>query len=340
MSFTRPKKIVFCNNKGGVGKTTLLFNIAAEAVKQGNKVCMVDLDPQTNLTMNTIGEARQDDLFNGAIKNIYDVLKGLESGTSDIDTSVKPYFIGGSDNFALIPGSLNLAQFEGNILNTAMLETSRGAERGFRVVSAINRYLDSLSSAYDFDLFLIDTSPSLGVLNQTIILGSDFFVVPVNPNIYSVQGIENIGKTYTQWRSQWKDGPRVVGKSMPSELLLKSDPVFLGWILNDYTPYNEQPTKGQRSYISKIKTAIKECLSSQLTKNGLYEITQTTLGNVQQFGTLIQRTHEAATPVTMMTAQHIASLAPGSESTYQHVKKDIELVTTNIVNLAIKYQNV
>ena len=49
MKFTRTKKVVFCNNKGGVGKTTLAFNCAVEFAKKGYKTVLVDLDPQCNL---------------------------------------------------------------------------------------------------------------------------------------------------------------------------------------------------------------------------------------------------------------------------------------------------
>ena len=336
-AFTRPKKIVFCNNKGGVGKTTLLFNIAAEAYKQGLRVAVVDLDPQTNLTMNVIGENHADDLFNGSIKTIYDVLKGLETGTSDIDDTIVPYSINGDNRNLLIPGSLNLAGFEEKILNGAFTETANGGERGFRIVSAINRYLDKIGLDYKIDLFLIDTSPNLGSLNKTAILGSDFFVVPVNPNIFSVQGVENIGTTYSRWKSDWKNSQEYVGKGLPSELMLQNDPIFLGWIVNDYARYNDQPVQNQQHYIDKLKTTIKENLSTKLTKNGLQETTQNPVGIIQQFGNLLQRTHEAAIPVSYMNVSDISQ--PGSKDTFEHVKKEIEDTTKNIIDLAIKYQN-
>lgn len=69
MPFIDPKKLF--------GKTTTLFNIAHQASKNGLRVAMVDLDPQTNLTINVIGEERSEDLFNGEIKTIYDVLRPI-----------------------------------------------------------------------------------------------------------------------------------------------------------------------------------------------------------------------------------------------------------------------
>lgn len=337
MNLTRHKKIVFCNNKGGVGKTTLLFNIASQIHKLGLRVAIVDLDPQTNLTMNVIGENKAEDLFNGSISTIYDVLKGIESGVSDIDTTVKPFEI--VNGFYLIPGSLNLSSFEENVLNTAFSETNSGIERGFRGVSGINRYLDKIGTDYNIDLFLIDTSPNLGVLNKIAVLGSDFFVVPVNPDIFSVQGVQNIGQTFLRWKNNWKNIQSVSGKSFASEIMLKDDPIFLGWLLNDYVPYSSEPSKNQKVYIEKLESVIKENLSTKLTKNGLFETTQKCIGQIQQFGTLMQRSHEAALAVVNMQETHIKNLPIGSKETYKHVKQEIEDVSQKLVDLAIKYQN-
>jgi chromosome partitioning protein len=335
--FTRPKKIVFCNNKGSVGKTTTLFNIASEMSKKGLRVVMVDLDPQCNLTMNVIGENRVEDLFNGEIKTIYDVLKGIESGISDIDINIKPYSI--SNNLFLIPGSLDLSSFEENVMNTAFNETTSGLERGFRITSSINRYLDKIALDYSIDLILVDTSPNLGVLNKVAILGSDFFIVPVNPDIFSVQGVKNIGKTFKRWRDSWKTIQVFSGKTLASELILKADPIFLGWIINDYSLYNEEIAKILQVYCNKLEEVIKDNLSTSMTKNGLFQITQKPIGQIQQFGTLMQRTHEVALAVVNMQDENLKNLAPGSKKTFKHVKIEIEQVTKDLIGLAEKYQN-
>ena len=339
MPFIRPKKIVFCNNKGGVGKTTLLFNIASEMSKQGLRVAMVDLDPQTNLTMNVMGENRIEDLFNGKVNSIYDVLKDIEAGTGDINTSIKPFVI--SDNFYLIPGSLEMSKFEGSTLSVDFATTSSGSERGFRTVSAINRYLDKIGLDYKIDLFLIDTSPTLGVLNKIAILGSDFFVVPVNPNIFSVQGVENIGKVFFDWKEQWRNIQEYsfVKEKIPANLVLKASPIFLGWIFNNYRPYNKNPLKLQDFYKDKLSKVITESLSKTLTRNGLYETTQKEIGKIQEFGGLFQRSHEQVLAVVNMQNENLKDLPPGSKETFVHVKKEIEDVTSEIVRLAEKYQN-
>src|SRR2546422_10174943 len=116
MRFARPKKLVFCNNKGGVGKTTLAFYVGVELSKKGLKVALVDLDPQCNLTLQTLGHTFYDNnLFNGQTKTIYDVLKPKLEGSGDIDKNIKPVHV--RDNLYIVPGDIRLSLYE-NLLIT------------------------------------------------------------------------------------------------------------------------------------------------------------------------------------------------------------------------------
>jgi chromosome partitioning protein len=92
MKFARTKKLLFANNKGGVGKTTLAFNCAMSFAKRGYKTVLVDLDPQCNLSRLAMGEDQYaNTLFSATYKDIYDVLKGVIEGGADIDLAV-PFF--------------------------------------------------------------------------------------------------------------------------------------------------------------------------------------------------------------------------------------------------------
>lgn len=88
MKFPRTKKVVFINNKGGVGKTILAFNCAVEFSKQGYKTAIIDLDPQCNISRLTLGDSFMEETLFEKEKTIYDVLKGIVEGGSDIDLRV------------------------------------------------------------------------------------------------------------------------------------------------------------------------------------------------------------------------------------------------------------
>ena len=252
-------------------------------------------------------------------------------------TKLKPYKI--SENLFLVPGSLDLSIFEDKILNSAFAESARGIERGFRNIIAIGRYLDKIAIDYKLDLLFIDTSPNLGVLNKIIILGCDFFVVPTNPDIFSVQGVKNISIIYKDWQKDWQNINlySANGKNIPNELVFKKNPTFLGWILNNFVLYDHEPATKQQVYIDKLKNAIKDTdgLSQNHTRNGLQTITQEPIGKIQRLGELLQRTHEIATPVCYIDRKSIE--AGGSKTTFDEVKKDIEDTTKRLIELAEKY---
>lgn len=89
MKYARSKKLTFFNNKGGVGKTTLAFNVAVEFAKKGYKTVLVDLDPQCNLTRLALGdEYYENTIFSASSKSIYDILSGVVRGGADIDVDL------------------------------------------------------------------------------------------------------------------------------------------------------------------------------------------------------------------------------------------------------------
>lgn len=196
MKFIRSKKLIFVNNKGGVGKTTLVFNTAVKFSEMGYKTVLVDLDPQCNLSRLALG-LFEETLFSDSQKTIYTVLEGIIKGGSDIDRSVNFEKI--NSNLFILPGSLKLSQYE-NSLISSYGEAAQGVERGFFITSAIDRFLTEKGLKEEIDIFVIDTSPNLNLLNRVIFLGSDYFITPLMLDAFSVQGIENLGDTLRNGR--------------------------------------------------------------------------------------------------------------------------------------------
>src|SRR3989338_8979814 len=261
MAFPRPKKIVFCNNKGGVGKTTLAFHAGVELARRGLKTALIDLDPQCNLTLQTLGHTfYEENLFSGQTKTIYDVLVAKLEGNGDINTSIKPTHV--RDNLFILPGNIQLSLYE-NLLLSGYNDATAGNLRGYSDTSAIDRYLNEVGASEGIDVFVIDTSPSLGVLNRVIFLGAEYFVVPMTPDSYSVQGIKNLGVVFEGWKKQWKNTAQaaIVAGKTPANQVLRGDALFIGYIINSFNVYAKRALRRQSDWLEKIPSEVKVYLS-------------------------------------------------------------------------------
>ncbi|MEK7592418.1 MAG: AAA family ATPase, partial [Patescibacteria group bacterium] len=234
MKFARSKKLLFINNKGGVGKTTLAYNTAVSFAKEGYKTVLIDLDPQCNLSRLALGDNNYTDtLFSSTYKDVSDVLKGIVQGGADIDFSVPFVSSPSVSNLSLLKGSVNLSQYE-NLLIAAYGQAAAGQQLGYFQTSAIDRFLREKGLNEEVDIFIIDTSPSLGLLNQIIFLGSDYFVVPMMPDAFSVQGIENLGSMYEKWKQNWKVTGKALSGGTENKFVLSGDGLFIGYVVNSY----------------------------------------------------------------------------------------------------------
>ncbi len=272
MKFTRTKKLVYFNNKGGVGKTTLAYNTAVKFAEMGYKTVLVDLDSQCNLSLLSLGSIFEKNIFSDSQKTIYTVLQGVVRGGADIDTSVQFERIGDSNNLFILPGSLKLSEYE-NSLISAYGEAAQGSERGFFSTSAIDRFLTKKGLSEEIDIFIIDTSPNLSLLNRVIFLGSDYFITPLMPDAFSVQGIENLGNTFEGWKDNWKKTAKVLAKDkgVPHNKVLDGEGLFIGYVINSYNQYSKKPIKSNEEWIAKIPEFIKKYLSEKHCRNGLVE---------------------------------------------------------------------
>lgn len=287
MKFTRTKKLVFFNNKGGVGKTTLAYNTAVKFSEMGYKTVLVDLDPQCNLSRLALG-LFEETLFFDSVKTIYTVLEGIIKGGSDINKSVNFEKVGDSGNLFILPGSLNLSQYE-NSLISSYGDAAQGVERGFFITSAIDRFLTEKGLDEEIDLFVIDTSPNLNLLNRVIFLGSDYFITPLMPDAFSVQGIENLGNTFEDWKDSWKKTAKVLAKDkeISHNKVLDGEGLFIGYIINSYNQYSKKPIRSNEEWIEKIPSYIKKYLSEKHCKNGLVEKSwRSELALIKDFGQL------------------------------------------------------
>lgn len=336
MKFPRTKKLVFCNNKGGVGKTTLAFNCASAFAKKGYKTAMIDLDPQCNLSLLSLGyQYFENNLFSNQKKNVFDVLSGIIEGGRDIDLSVRWEEI--EPNLYLLPGSLKLSNFE-NLLTTSYGLAAGGQQLGYFHTSAIDRFLKEKGLSDEIDIFVIDTSPNLGILNRVIFLGADYFAVPMMPDAFSVQGVENLGTIFEEWKINWKNSAKALAGDIPQKNILQGEAIFIGYIINSYNVYGKKPIKKHRDWMQEIHPRVKKYLSEKHCKNGLVEQSwKNPLDIIQDYGQLAAFCQEKCSAIFNLNAEEVLKFKQGTKENVEKSKEEFNRLSDKILEILKNY---
>lgn len=192
------KSIAIFNNKGGVGKTTLLCNLAAFlAMEKGKKILVVDADPQCNATQLTFDDDETERLYdNPKTFTIYNVIHPLSLGkgyTQDVKILNRPEF-----KFDILIGDPRLSLKE-DLLARDWSQAVGGEGRGLRTSFLFSELLTRFDG-YDYVFF--DVGPSLGSINRSVLLACDYFISPMTIDIFSLKAVENISVSIENWKKQ------------------------------------------------------------------------------------------------------------------------------------------
>jgi cellulose biosynthesis protein BcsQ len=239
--------IAFFNNKGGVGKTSLVYHCAWMYAELGWRTLAVDLDPQSNLSIMALDEEVLERLWpDGARRHtLFGAVQPLFGGTGDVQPAhIEPL----SGELGLLVGDLALSRIEDD-LSTEWPRCLEGRERAFRVTTAFWRVIREAAARHRADVVLIDVGPNLGAINRAALVASDHVVVPVAPDLFSLQGLKNLGPTLRQWRDTWQQAllkapPDLTalpqGRMAPAGYVLMQHAVRLGRPTRAYAHWQDQ----------------------------------------------------------------------------------------------------
>ncbi|MBD8871839.1 AAA family ATPase [Rhodanobacter sp. DHB23] len=196
------KSVGFFNNKGGVGKTTLICNLAASLAKiKQKKILIIDADPQCNASAYLLPEDSLEQILidstNFSLDSFYEPIRRGQGYPAGIPTVKR------SDRFGvdLIVGDPKLSIRE-DLLATDWAATKNGDPRGFQTTYAIKELIQRFQ---DYDYVLIDMGPSLGALNRSVLLAVDYFVMPLSVDIFSLMAVQNIINSLDNWKQSLCD---------------------------------------------------------------------------------------------------------------------------------------
>lgn len=268
------KVISFFNNKGGVGKTTLSVNIASFIAKKYKKrILFIDADPQSNSTQIILNDELREKVYEkGSTRTtLHSYLQPLIMGDPEINKANIPL----SKEFNrfgidLIPGHPKISLIE-DILSEAWANCNAGKIGGFRITN----WLKSLTDAYtsEYELIFIDLGPSLGALNRSVLLNSDYFIAPMGCDIFSIMGIENIASWILGWEGIYrraieniKDNYADEIKRYPITLEINNNFRLLGFSVQQYiTKVINGERRGIKAY-EEIMTEIPDTINQNLSK--------------------------------------------------------------------------
>ena len=161
------------NQKGGVGKTTTVINLAAGLVQQEKKVLVIDLDPQGNATTG---------LGISNLENSSDTIYGVLNGTKTISEVIKKTKF---KNLDIVSSNVDLSGLE--------IETAGDNERAFILKVKLTSYLNNSRGLYDY--ILIDCPPSLSLITVMALVCSNSLVVPLQTEFFALEGLTQLMKT-------------------------------------------------------------------------------------------------------------------------------------------------
>lgn len=321
--------LTFFNNKGGVGKTSLVFHLAWMLSEMGKRVVAIDLDPQANLTSAFLPEEDLEvlwDLDNTAPRNttIYQCIKPL----TEVGDILSPQTQRINSKLHLVPGDLSLAGFE-DLLSQEWPNAlgSGNPFRSFRVLTSFWQVAQMAAKQHNAHIILADVGPNLGAVNRSALIGSDHVVIPLAADLFSLQGLRNLGPTLRRWRSDWtkrRDNWPGASFELPMGRMRPE-----GYILMQHTERLSRPAKAYKRWADRIpstyRDSVLEAGADRASLDGDH-----CLARLKHYRSLMPMAQEIRKPIFELTA---ANGAIGSHSTaVKEAAKDFHSLAVAILS--------
>jgi chromosome partitioning protein len=319
--------IAFFNNKGGVGKTSLVYHLAWMYRDLGLRTLAADFDPQANLTSAFLDEERLEEIWLASSQpnTVFRCFQPLIRGIGDIADPVVEEI---DEGLSLLNGDLQLSSFEDD-LSTEWPGCLDRKERSFRVISAFWRLLQKAAFQQQSDVVLIDLGPNLGAINRSALIAADYVVVPLSPDLFSLQGLKNLGPTLRRWREEWQER---LDKNPAADLRLpqgRMQPV--GYIVLQHAVRLDRPVKAFQRWIDRIPdTYHQEVLDELDSQNIEVKTDPSCLALLKNYQSLMPMAQEAHKPIFHLKpadgaiGSHIAAI--------QNVYKDFRALAQKIAH--------
>lgn len=290
--------LTFFNNKGGVGKTSLVYHLSWMFAELGQKVVAVDLDAQANLTAAFLDE------------EVLETIWELKSGPTTIFRAVEPLTkVGDLENpllievtpqLHLVPGDVALASFE-DTLSEAWPSSMSDSNlyRPFRILTAFWLVAQMAAQQVEADIIVVDVGPNLGAINRSALIASDYVAIPLGADLFSLQGLKNLGPTLRSWRNLWNK--RVENWKSPEFDLPQGRMHPLGYIVQQHGVRLSRPIKAYDKWVNRMPAVYHEFVHEDSTIAGTPAEDEQCLATVKHYRSLIPLGQESRKPIFYLT---------------------------------------
>ena len=303
------KTVILFNHKGGVSKTLTTFNLAWMLTLKGKRVLIVDCDPQCNMSALFLDNDFDDYYTKDETKNmnIKDALRVAFESRPEPIKAIDCFPSPKNSNLLLLPGHMDLSEFEPSL--SLAMNSNNAVTALQNLPGALPQLTKLCAERYGVDYVFIDVNPGLGALNQIAFTMADRFIVPTNPDPFSLMALKTLLKVLPRWK-KWADSTRPILENASYPLPV-AEMKFVGEISQRFNRRNRKPTASYQAVITEIKHFFNDSFGKELAKYDMvYPRSDYHLSEIPDFGAMLQKANELRVPVFSLEDREI----PGGAS--------------------------
>ena len=302
----RTSVLTFFNNKGGVGKTSMIYHLAWMFASLRKRVVIFDLDPQSNLTAAFLNEDEIEEIWNRQNQGstIYNCVKPL-AGVGDI---AEPVLQNITTDLYLLPGDIRLSDYESTLSEAwprSMDDSS--LYRPMRILSSFWQVMRMAANQVQAEIILVDIGPDLGAINRSVLVATDYVAIPMGTDLFSLQGLKNLGPILKRWKNlwsrrldNWKENEEASSHTDFQLPQGKMEPI--GYLCQQHGIRLARPVKAYDKWVQRIPEVYCEFVLGEKPDGNEHLDEEHRLATVKHYRSLIPMAQEHRKPIFNLTS--------------------------------------
>ena len=312
----------------------MIYHLAWMFASLHKRVVIFDLDPQSNLTAAFLNEDEIEGIWNQQNQGstIYNCVRPL-AGVSDI---AEPVLQKITTDLHLLPGDVGLSDYE-DLLSEAWPSSMGDTNlyRPMRILSSFWQVMQMAADKVQAEIILVDIGPNLGAINRSVLVATDYVAIPLGADLFSLQGLKNLGPTLRTWKNlwrkrleNWKGSNEAV--SFTDFLLPQGKMQPIGYLCQQHGVRLDRPVKAYDKWVQRIPEVYCKHVLDDVLNNIEQDVVveRHCLATVKHYRSLIPMAQEHRKPIFNLTS---ADGAIGSHANaVQDAKQDFKQLAFKI----------